>query len=193
MNTKVYCIIELWFLDHFEWLLWCFVYLTYLNQPNRLNREKVTLKEGVFVESVFNVQCHIVKNTLLHTAVYAILPAGNLSLALQNSKDLVWLFTSRRLLLIMFCITFITLEIVGSSKGFWCYHTFKLNVRVMRKCKRVWLEEFQKYSSLQECNLFLSLGIATFLSLILLGCQEYSDKNTCPKPKPQVLQTRKWY
>ena len=35
-----------------------------------------TLEEGVFVESAFNMRCHIVKNTLLHTAFSVILPAG---------------------------------------------------------------------------------------------------------------------
>ena len=32
--------------------------------------------EGVFVESAFNMQCHMVKNTLLHIAFSAIVPAG---------------------------------------------------------------------------------------------------------------------
>ena len=37
-------------------------------QPSRQNRKIVTVEEGVFVESAFNMQCHIVKNTLLHIA-----------------------------------------------------------------------------------------------------------------------------
>ena len=45
-------------------------------EPSRQNRYKVTLEEGVFVESEFNMQCHIHKNTLLHIALSAILPAG---------------------------------------------------------------------------------------------------------------------
>ena len=36
----------------------------------------VTLEEGVFVESALKMQCHIHKNTLLHIAFSAILPAG---------------------------------------------------------------------------------------------------------------------
>ena len=32
--------------------------------------------EGVFVESAFNMQCRIAKNTLLHIDFFAILPAG---------------------------------------------------------------------------------------------------------------------
>ena len=39
------------------------------------SRQK-TLEEGVFVESAFNMRCHVVKNTLPHTAFSAILPAG---------------------------------------------------------------------------------------------------------------------
>ena len=35
-----------------------------------------TLEEWVFVESAYNMRCHIVKNTLLHIAFSAILPAG---------------------------------------------------------------------------------------------------------------------
>ena len=35
--------------------------------PSRQNRQKVTLEEWVFVKSALNMQCHIVKNTLLHT------------------------------------------------------------------------------------------------------------------------------
>ena len=38
--------------------------------------KKVTLEEGVSVESAFNMWCHIVKNTLLHIAFSEILPAG---------------------------------------------------------------------------------------------------------------------
>ena len=37
---------------------------------------KLTLEEGVFVESAFNMQCHIVQNALIHTAFSAILSAG---------------------------------------------------------------------------------------------------------------------
>ena len=37
---------------------------------------KRTLEEGVFVESAFNMRCHIVKNTLPHIDFSAILPAG---------------------------------------------------------------------------------------------------------------------
>ena len=32
---------------------------------------------GVFVESAFDMQCHFIKNTLLHTAFSAHLPGGN--------------------------------------------------------------------------------------------------------------------
>ena len=44
--------------------------------PSRQNRLKVTLEEGFFIESAFNMRCHIVKNTLLQVAFSAILPAG---------------------------------------------------------------------------------------------------------------------
>ena len=37
---------------------------------------KVTSEEWVFIKLALNIQCHIVKNTLLHTAFSAILPAG---------------------------------------------------------------------------------------------------------------------
>ena len=36
------------------------------------------MEEGVFVESAFNMRYHIAKNTLLHIAFCAILPAGHL-------------------------------------------------------------------------------------------------------------------
>ena len=32
----------------------------------------------IFVQSAFNIQCHIIQNTLLHTAFSAILPAGDI-------------------------------------------------------------------------------------------------------------------
>jgi len=38
---------------------------------------KIQSKECVFVNSAFKLQCHIVKNTLLHTAFSAILPTGS--------------------------------------------------------------------------------------------------------------------
>ena len=45
-----------------------------LSQPAK--SIKVTMKEGVFIESAFNMRCHIVKNTLLHIAFSAIILAG---------------------------------------------------------------------------------------------------------------------
>jgi len=44
--------------------------------PSAQNRQKKSLKEGVFVSSALKIQCHIVKNTLLHTAFSAILRTG---------------------------------------------------------------------------------------------------------------------
>ena len=44
------------------------VLCVFSNRPNRQNRQKVTLEEGVSVESAFNMQCYIGKNTLLRTA-----------------------------------------------------------------------------------------------------------------------------
>ena len=44
--------------------------------PSRQNRQKVTLEEGVSVESALKIQCHIHTDTLLHIAFSAILPAG---------------------------------------------------------------------------------------------------------------------
>ena len=48
--------------------------------------KKYTPEEWVFVESAFNVQSHIAKNTLLHTAFSVILPAGKAT----ELPDLKW-------------------------------------------------------------------------------------------------------
>ena len=47
------------------------------SQPAKSLKSNTTLEEGVFVESAFNMRCHIVNNTLFHIAFSAILPAGN--------------------------------------------------------------------------------------------------------------------
>ena len=50
--------------------------------------KKVTLEEGVFVESAFNMRCHIVKNTLLHTAFSATLTIQtHFKIFDQNKKE----------------------------------------------------------------------------------------------------------
>jgi len=47
------------------------------DEPSVQNRQKKnSLSECVFVNSALKIQCHIVKNTLLHTAFSAILPTA---------------------------------------------------------------------------------------------------------------------
>ena len=53
-------------------MVWLYYILTYHSQPVKLLKSNT----GVFVELAFNVQCYIVKNTLLHAAFSANLPAG---------------------------------------------------------------------------------------------------------------------
>ena len=45
--------------------------------------------EGVFVESAFNMRCHIVKNTLLHIAFSAILLAGKVKKQLPLHQKVI--------------------------------------------------------------------------------------------------------
>ena len=54
--------------------------------PQPAKSLKVTLEEWVVVESAFNMRCHIVKNTLLHTAFSANLPAGKSSIKDKEQK-----------------------------------------------------------------------------------------------------------
>ena len=54
------------------------------------NSKNVTLKERVFVESAFKLQCYIHKNTLRHTAfLSAILPVGKI---VSSSIEKIYFF-----------------------------------------------------------------------------------------------------
>jgi len=56
-------------------------------ENNGKNRQKSSLKKCVFVNSALNIQCHVIKNTLLQTAFSAILPTG--ILFLEVAKEIV--------------------------------------------------------------------------------------------------------
>jgi len=69
----------------------------FLLLPNGQNRQKKNnLKEGVFVNSALNLQCHIGKNTLLRTAFSAILPTGFIKQPKSNAKMRGILTTTQR-------------------------------------------------------------------------------------------------
>ena len=57
--------------------------------PSRQNRWKLTLEEGVFVESAFNMRCHKVKNTLLHIAFLQFCRLGTQDV-IQQCICLLW-------------------------------------------------------------------------------------------------------
>ena len=75
-NSLLQCnflaILPAWFLKLYYYVMLSFY--PFVTSLGSITSKKV--EEWVFVESVFNMQCHLVKNTLLHNAFSANLTAG---------------------------------------------------------------------------------------------------------------------